>query len=73
MWVAYPPPGDLPDPGIDLASLRSAALAGGLFTASAAVHVNSLQIQGQAVCHLEGRDAVPPPMLPLIPSLITSN
>ena len=48
-WVAYPPPGDLPDPGIDLASLRSAALAGGLFTASAVVHVNWLQIQGQAV------------------------
>ena len=27
-----PPPGDLPDPGIELSSLKSAALAGGLFT-----------------------------------------
>ena len=27
-----PPPGDLPDPGIDPTSLKSSALAGGLFT-----------------------------------------
>ena len=30
-----PPPGDLPDPGIDPVSLRSPALAGGFFTTSA--------------------------------------
>ena len=30
-WVACPPPGDLPDPGIESASLTSPALAGGLF------------------------------------------
>ena len=30
-----PPPGDLPDPGITLASLKSPALAGGFFTTSA--------------------------------------
>jgi len=30
-----PPPGDLPDPGIELTSLMSPALAGGFFTASA--------------------------------------
>ena len=30
-----PPPGDLPDPGIEPASLMSPALAGGFFTASA--------------------------------------
>ena len=30
-----PPPGDLPDPGIKLASLESLALAGGFFTTSA--------------------------------------
>ena len=33
-WAASPPPGDLPYPGIEPASLRSAALAGGLFTTS---------------------------------------
>ena len=33
-WSELPflPPGDLPDPGIELASLASSALAGGLFT-----------------------------------------
>ena len=31
-WVAMPPPGNLPDPGIEPASLLSPALAGGLFT-----------------------------------------
>ena len=30
-----PPPGDLPDPGIEPASLMSPGLAGGFFTASA--------------------------------------
>ena len=30
-----PPPGDLPDPGTELTSLRSPALAGGFFTSSA--------------------------------------
>ena len=30
-----PPPGDLPNPGIELASLMSPALAGGFFTTSA--------------------------------------
>ena len=30
-----PPPGDLPNPGIELTSLRSPALAGGFFTTSA--------------------------------------
>ena len=30
-----PPPGDLPDPGIELTSLMAPALAGGFFTTSA--------------------------------------
>ena len=30
-----PPPGDLPDPGIELESFMSPALAGGFFTTSA--------------------------------------
>ena len=31
-WAAFPPPGDLPNPGIELGSLTSAALAGRFFT-----------------------------------------
>ena len=31
-WLPCPPPGDLPDPGIEPASLMSPALAGGFFT-----------------------------------------
>ena len=35
-WSGLPrPPGDLPDPGIEPASLMSPALAGGFFTTSA--------------------------------------
>ena len=34
-WVALPPLGDLPDPGIKPASLTSPTLAGGFFTTSA--------------------------------------
>ena len=34
-WLPCPPPGDLPDPGIEPTSLRSPALAGGFFTTSA--------------------------------------
>ena len=36
-WTALPcpPPGDLPDPGIEPVSLTSLALAGGFFTTSA--------------------------------------
>ena len=30
--LLFPPPGDLPDPGIESASLASPALAGGFFT-----------------------------------------
>ena len=31
-WVAISSPGDFPDPGIELTSLVSLALSGGLFT-----------------------------------------
>ena len=34
-WVAIPPPGDLPDPGIEPTSLTSPALAGRFFTTNA--------------------------------------
>ena len=33
--LSCPPPGDLPDPGIELMSLTSPAMAGGFFTTSA--------------------------------------
>ena len=32
--LPFPPPGDLPSPGIEAASLASPALAGGFFTAA---------------------------------------
>ena len=31
-WVESPPPGDLPDPGMEPTTLVSAAMAGGFFT-----------------------------------------
>ena len=34
-WIAIPPPGDLPNPGIEPVSLLSSALAGGFFTTAA--------------------------------------
>ena len=34
--LPFPPPGDLPDPGIEPPSLASSALAGGFFTTGAA-------------------------------------
>ena len=33
-WLPCPPPGNLPNPGVEPASLKSAALAGGFFTTS---------------------------------------
>ena len=36
-WVAFPPPGNLPNPGMEPASLVSPALAGGFFTATATI------------------------------------
>ena len=42
-WVACPPPGDLPNPGMEPASLMSSALAGVFFTTSAiweAIYIN---------------------------------
>ena len=40
--LPFPPPGDLPDPGMEPASLTSPALAGRLFTTSAAWEAHSL-------------------------------
>ena len=41
-----PPPGDLPDPGIEPTSLLSPALAGGFFTTSATWDAPPLRIAG---------------------------
>ena len=38
-WVACPPPGDLPEPGIEPAALISPALTGVSFTTSATCHL----------------------------------
>ena len=58
-WSGLPclPPGDLPDPGIEPESLRSPALAGGFFTASATwealgKHMISLFIYFLVQCRL---------------------
>ena len=47
-WTGLPcrPPGDLPDPGIKLISLRSPALSGGFFTTSAIWEAHSIPVSG---------------------------
>ena len=40
--LPYPPPGDLPDPGIEPESLKSPVLAGRLFTTSATWEAQTL-------------------------------
>ena len=46
-----PPPGDLPDPGIEPISLKSPALAGGIFTTSTYGHkINFQVVSGQSSC-----------------------
>ena len=37
-WVAISPPGDIPDPGIELTSPASPALAGGFYTSELLTH-----------------------------------
>ena len=41
-WLPFPPPGDPPNPGIELASLMSPALAGEFFTTSTAWEASQL-------------------------------
>ena len=40
--LPFPPPGDLPDPRLESGNLRSAALAGRLFTTSAPWEAKSI-------------------------------
>ena len=44
-----PPPRDLPDPGIELASLMSLALAGRFFTISATWEAHSVPLNGTEI------------------------
>ena len=46
-----PPPGDFPDPGIELTSLTYPALAGGFFTTSA---TSEAECSGQYLASLAG-------------------
>ena len=48
--LPYPPPGDLPDPGIEKASLMSPALAGDVFTTSATWEVYKIPIHHIDMC-----------------------
>ena len=75
-WVPFPPPGDLPDPGIEPKSLVSRALAGWFFTSSAtwikaisviyssSVQFSSVQFSRSVVSdslrHHESQHATPP-------------
>ena len=42
VWVAFPFPGDLPNPGIEPASLMAPALADGFFTTSATTEAKEI-------------------------------
>ena len=55
-------PGDLPNPGIELVSLASPALAGRFFTTSIAVEVQGLN-------HWAAREVTPPNLHSVFPSL----
>ena len=47
--LPYPPPGDLPDPGIEPASLMSPELAGGFFSTSATWEAQQTNTEGQLI------------------------
>jgi len=50
-WVACPPSGDLPDPGIESVSLTSPALAGEFFTINATWEAHLTHIRCKKVVH----------------------
>ena len=55
--LPYPPPGDLPDPGIQPASLMYPALAGRIFTASATWEVPGLEGWRKGRVHKYGQNS----------------
>ena len=58
-WVPWPPPGDLPDPGTEPASLTSPALIGRFFTISAAWEIPKDSLVAQLVKNLPINGKVP--------------
>ena len=48
-WVAFPTPGDLPDPGMDPVFLASPAFTAGFFTTGATWEAH-LWVRGNALC-----------------------
>ena len=53
--LLFPPPGDLPNPGIEPSSLASPALAGGFFTTSAALQCCRKHLLSLILTTLRGR------------------
>ena len=52
--LPYPPPGDLPNPGIEPTFLTSSALAAGLFTTSATLMQQSNLTSLSVLCQMRG-------------------
>ena len=57
--LLFPPPGDLPNPGIEPVSLTSSALAGGFFTTAPPgkpqKYINIVKVKYSSRCNLEGK------------------
>ena len=51
--LTFPPPGDLPGPGIEPASLTSPALAGGFFTTSATWEAHPITVCQMYAWHIQ--------------------
>ena len=56
-WLLWPPPGDLPNPGIEPVSPMSPALAGRFFTTSTTIHIG-LNYYGQPLTTLTSESLV---------------
>ena len=67
--VQCPPPGDLPDPGIEPASLTSPALAGGFFATSATWEFTFRISGGGTFSQTRSLDPSPPPLRPPLSGL----
>ena len=50
--LPFPPSGDLPDPGIEIPSLTSPALAGGFFTTSATWEAQNIKAKNNKTLKL---------------------
>ena len=60
--LPFPPPGDLPDPGTEPASLSSPALAGGFFTTSTAWEAPVIQVPYLRKTGCKGDENSVPPL-----------